>query len=48
MGFIGVGSIAQKRHIPAFKQLEDKVVLYAVHDINEQKARDVASSTWNR
>ena len=42
MGFIGVGSIAQKRHIPAFKQLEDKVVLYAVNDINEQKAQDVA------
>lgn len=42
MGFIGVGSIAQKRHIPAFKALEDKVVLYAVHDLNEQKAREIA------
>lgn len=42
MGIIGAGGIAQKRHIPAFQTLQDKVVLYAIQDIDEMKARDVA------
>ncbi|WP_340372682.1 Gfo/Idh/MocA family oxidoreductase [Peribacillus sp. FSL E2-0218] len=42
MGIIGAGGIAQKRHIPAFQKFQDKVVLYAIHDIDESKARDVA------
>ncbi|WP_110926203.1 Gfo/Idh/MocA family protein [Bacillus massiliglaciei] len=42
MGIIGAGGIAQKRHIPAFQKLQDKVVLYAVHDIDQAKAKEVA------
>lgn len=42
MGIIGAGGIAQKRHIPAFQKMQDKVVLYAVQDIDEMKAREVA------
>jgi predicted dehydrogenase len=42
MGIIGVGGIAQKRHIPAFQQLKNKVEVYAVHDLDEEKARVVA------
>ncbi|AMM91565.1 Gfo/Idh/MocA family oxidoreductase [Peribacillus simplex] len=42
MGIIGAGGIAQKRHIPAFQKFQDKVVLYAIHDIDEMKAREVA------
>ena len=42
MGIIGAGGIAQKRHIPAFQKFQDKVVLYAIQDIDEMKAREVA------
>ncbi|MFE4240403.1 Gfo/Idh/MocA family protein [Peribacillus butanolivorans] len=42
MGIIGAGGIAQQRHIPAFQRFQDKVVLYAIQDIDELKARDVA------
>ncbi|MFD6439787.1 Gfo/Idh/MocA family protein [Peribacillus sp. NPDC060186] len=42
MGIIGAGGIAQKRHIPAFQKFQDKVVLYAIQDIDELKAREVA------
>ncbi|WP_138416136.1 Gfo/Idh/MocA family protein [Aquibacillus sediminis] len=42
MGIIGVGGIAQQRHIPAFLQLQEKIELIAVHDVNESRAREVA------
>lgn len=42
MGIIGAGGIAQSRHIPAFLELQDKVELTAVHDMNEQRASEVA------
>ncbi|AIF44427.1 Gfo/Idh/MocA family protein [Virgibacillus sp. SK37] len=42
MGIIGVGGIAQERHIPAFLQLQDKVTLMAVNDMNEERADEVA------
>ncbi|WP_099159572.1 Gfo/Idh/MocA family protein [Virgibacillus ndiopensis] len=42
MGLIGVGGIAQDRHIPAYLNLSEKVELTAVHDVNESRAREVA------
>nr|WP_263323354.1 Gfo/Idh/MocA family oxidoreductase [Neobacillus sp. Marseille-Q6967] len=42
MGIIGVGGIAQQRHIPVFFKLQDKVTITAVHDLNESRAREVA------
>lgn len=42
MGIIGVGGIAQQRHIPTFLQLQDKVEWTAVHDLNEHRAKEVA------
>jgi predicted dehydrogenase len=42
MGIIGVGGIAQQRHIPVFFKLKDKVTITAVHDLNEGRAREVA------
>ncbi|WP_019375944.1 Gfo/Idh/MocA family protein [Virgibacillus halodenitrificans] len=42
MGIIGVGGIAQERHIPAFLQLQDKVTLMAVNDMNKERADEVA------
>lgn len=42
IGFIGVGSIAQGRHIPAFLQLKDYCTLNAVSDKNIELAREVA------
>ncbi|MDO6447904.1 Gfo/Idh/MocA family oxidoreductase [Oceanobacillus profundus] len=42
MGIIGAGGIAQGRHIPAFLELQDKVELTAVHDMNKQRASEVA------
>ncbi|WP_281974508.1 Gfo/Idh/MocA family protein [Halobacillus litoralis] len=42
MGMIGVGGIAQGRHIPSFLELKDKVVLSAVQDVNEERAKEVA------
>ena len=42
MGIIGVGGIAQGRHIPAFLKLQDKVELTAVNDMNQERAREVA------
>lgn len=42
MGIIGVGGIAQQRHIPVFFKLADKVTITAVHDLNESRAREVA------
>lgn len=42
MGIIGVGGIAQGRHIPSFLELQDKVDLIAVQDVNEVRAEEVA------
>ncbi|MFC0524834.1 Gfo/Idh/MocA family protein [Pontibacillus salicampi] len=42
MGIIGVGGIAQGRHIPAFQYLSDKVDIVAVQDVNEERALEVA------
>ncbi|EDL65170.1 Gfo/Idh/MocA family protein [Bacillus sp. SG-1] len=43
MGMIGVGGIAQTRHIPAYKQLTDIVTIEAVSDINAKTAEEVAA-----
>jgi predicted dehydrogenase len=42
MGIIGVGGIAQQRHIPVFSKLADKVTITAVSDLNESRAQEVA------
>lgn len=42
MGIIGVGGIAQERHIPAYLQFRDKVEIEAVHDVNHMRAKEVA------
>ncbi|WP_421383967.1 Gfo/Idh/MocA family protein [Bacillus salacetis] len=43
MGLIGVGGIAQSRHIPAYKQLSEIVSIEAVSDINFKTAEDAAA-----
>lgn len=43
VGFIGVGGIAQSRHIPALMKLSDKVTIVGVSDVNEETAQRVAS-----
>jgi predicted dehydrogenase len=42
MGLIGVGGIAQSRHIPTFLKLSDQVTIEALSDVNEETARSVA------
>lgn len=42
MGIIGVGGIAQGRHIPAYQQLNEKVELIAVYDIDQKRATEIA------
>ncbi|MDT3959148.1 Gfo/Idh/MocA family oxidoreductase [Staphylococcus kloosii] len=42
MGIIGVGGIAQGRHIPTFKELEEQVEIIGVQDINDELAQTVA------
>jgi predicted dehydrogenase len=42
MGIIGVGGIAQQRHIPVFFHLAEKVTITAVSDLNESRAQEVA------
>jgi predicted dehydrogenase len=42
MGIIGVGGIAQSRHIPSFLALSDQVTIEAISDINEETAKMVA------
>ncbi|WP_026699716.1 Gfo/Idh/MocA family protein [Salibacterium aidingense] len=42
IGFIGVGGIAQGRHLPAFSELKGKVEFTAVHDVNKERASEVA------
>ena len=41
IGIIGAGNIAQSAHIPAYLE-QDDVELYAVYDINESRAKEVA------
>ena len=42
IGIIGVGGIAQDRHIPAFLQLNDCYEITAVSDINIERANEIA------
>lgn len=42
LGMIGVGGIAQNRHIPAFKQLKGTAQIVGVQDINYDLAQQVA------
>ncbi|MDQ0297951.1 putative dehydrogenase [Salibacterium salarium] len=42
MGFIGVGDIAQGRHLPSFAEI-DEVELTAVQDLNNERAHSVAA-----
>ncbi|UAL47088.1 Gfo/Idh/MocA family oxidoreductase [Sutcliffiella horikoshii] len=41
MGIIGVGGIAQNRHIPTFLKMQEKVKITAISDVNEETARMV-------
>ncbi|NLP51895.1 Gfo/Idh/MocA family oxidoreductase [Bacillus sp. RO1] len=41
MGIIGVGGIAQNRHIPTFLKMEEKVAITAISDVNEETAKMV-------
>ena len=43
IGIIGVGGIAQGRHIPAFQTLHDECVISAVSDVNEERAKEVVA-----
>ncbi|HLR53814.1 MAG TPA: Gfo/Idh/MocA family oxidoreductase [Pseudogracilibacillus sp.] len=43
VGIIGAGGIAQERHIPALIALRKKVVITAVCDVNEAKAKEAAA-----
>ncbi|MGM7724138.1 Gfo/Idh/MocA family protein [Metabacillus sp. Hm71] len=43
IGLIGVGGIAQGRHIPAFQSLKDSCVITAVSDVNNERAQEVAA-----
>ena len=43
LGVIGVGGIAQNRHIPAFKKLDHLVEIIGVQDINYELSEKVAS-----
>ncbi|MDN3017521.1 Gfo/Idh/MocA family oxidoreductase [Paenibacillus sp. BSR1-1] len=42
IGIIGVGGIAQGRHIPAFLQLDDICEITAVSDVNRERASKIA------
>ncbi|WP_226671228.1 Gfo/Idh/MocA family protein [Metabacillus litoralis] len=42
IGFIGVGGIAQGRHIPAFQTFSDDCEITAVSDVNKDRAQEVA------
>jgi len=44
IGIIGIGGIAQDRHIPALCELGEKVSLTAVCDVNESRAEEVAAT----
>ncbi|WP_010647736.1 Gfo/Idh/MocA family protein [Oceanobacillus massiliensis] len=43
MGFIGVGGIAQSRHIPAYLSMPEKVEIVAVQDLNQARAEEAAA-----
>jgi predicted dehydrogenase len=43
IGMIGVGGIAQGRHIPAFQTLNEECVITAVSDVNKERAQEVAT-----
>lgn len=47
VGVIGVGGIAQDRHIPALLKLKDTVSLVAVQDINTVQMIDVVVIVWS-
>ncbi|MEK4802808.1 Gfo/Idh/MocA family oxidoreductase [Oceanobacillus sp. FSL K6-0118] len=42
MGIIGAGGIAVSRHIPAYLSLKDKVTIFAVQDVNIERANEIA------
>lgn len=42
VGIIGIGFVAQKRHIPALMKLRKKVTINAVCDLNKNLAKEVA------
>lgn len=42
IGIIGVGGIAQGRHIPAFLQLSDVCEIIAINDVNLERAKETA------
>ncbi|MBU7594844.1 Gfo/Idh/MocA family protein [Metabacillus halosaccharovorans] len=44
IGIIGVGGIAQGRHIPAFQSFADDCVITAVSDVNIERAQEVATT----
>ncbi|HZH61121.1 MAG TPA: Gfo/Idh/MocA family oxidoreductase [Metabacillus sp.] len=44
IGIIGVGGIAQGRHIPAFQSFSDDCVITAVSDVNKERAQAVATT----
>ncbi len=44
IGIIGVGGIAQGRHIPAFQSFSDDCVITAVSDVNKERAQEVATT----
>ncbi|QDP41650.1 Gfo/Idh/MocA family oxidoreductase [Radiobacillus deserti] len=43
IGVIGVGGIAQARHLPTFANMKDRVKIQAVSDINSELAQKVAT-----
>jgi len=44
IGIIGVGGIAQGRHIPAFQSFSDDCEITAVSDVNKERAQEVATT----
>lgn len=46
IGFIGVGGIAESRHIPAVRKLAEKAVITGVSDVNHHRAQQIAE-TYN-
>jgi predicted dehydrogenase len=43
MGIIGAGGIAQDRHIPAYLELQDKVEIVGVQDLNVERAKEAVN-----
>ncbi|MEM2292294.1 MAG: Gfo/Idh/MocA family oxidoreductase [Candidatus Bathyarchaeia archaeon] len=42
VAIIGCGFVAQKRHIPSFLRLKREILLYALCDLNQRLATEVA------